>query len=134
MGKDGFITGLVTSNNFNSFFYSKEEEITLIEPPHQEQFVVQELQQPIPAVLVQAKAEDIHEEHRERVQKRPLVVMLHGGPHDCFTPALTCLRYSLLKLGYALLFPNIPGSTSYGQEYLHGCVGGIGEKDVVPLL
>jgi dipeptidyl aminopeptidase/acylaminoacyl peptidase len=63
-----------------------------------------------------------------------MVVTFHGGPHDTYRPVLTCLRYSLLKLGYALLFPNVPGSMSHGQEYLHGAVGGIGEKDAQPFI
>lgn len=37
-------------------------------------------------------------------------------------------------MGYALLFPNIPGSISYGPEYLKANLGGLGEKDVKPLL
>jgi acylaminoacyl-peptidase len=75
---------------------------------------------------VTARSEDIEEEFRERVGKRPVVVMLHGGPHGSHFPVLGLLGYSLLKMGYALLYPNIPGSTSHGQEYLQSQLGGIG--------
>lgn len=37
---NGGITGVATTNNFNTFFYSKEDDILLVDPPHQENFVV----------------------------------------------------------------------------------------------
>jgi acylaminoacyl-peptidase len=52
--------------------------------------------------------------------------MFHGGPHGSFSPALTSLRYSLLKMGYVLLFPNFHGSTGYGQDFVNGALKGIG--------
>ena len=71
----------------------------------------------MPALLLYAKQEDIEEEQRCRAEKRPMVIMLHGGPHGSYAPALTCLRYLLLKLGYAILMPNFPGSIGHGQKY-----------------
>jgi pimeloyl-ACP methyl ester carboxylesterase len=131
---DGFMTGVVTTNNFHTFFYNRKEEIVLVEPEKKESFVVKDYQSPIPAMLVYAKEEDIEVEFRERAKKRPVVLMVHGGPHGSFLSAHTCLRYTLLKMGYALLMPNFPGSTGYGQEYLNSLVKGIGEKDVKLIL
>jgi hypothetical protein len=36
---NGFMTGTVNTNNFNTFFYSSEDDIVLIEPPQKEDFV-----------------------------------------------------------------------------------------------
>ena len=114
----------------NTFFCSQNNDIVLVDPPHQEYFVTKKFKDPIPGFLVYAKTEDILEEYRDRANKRPLLVNLHGGPHGSYAPALTTLRYSLLKLGYAVLMPNFPGSTGYGQKYNESALGGIGEKDV----
>lgn len=35
----GFMTGSVTTNNFNTFFYSMDDQIVLIDPPQRENFI-----------------------------------------------------------------------------------------------
>jgi acylaminoacyl-peptidase len=55
-----------------------------------------------------------------------MVVLAHGGPHGALDPALTALRYCLLKLGYALLIPNFSGSSGYGQKFLENALTKVG--------
>lgn len=77
-------------------------------------------------MLLYASEENIFEEYRSRVNKRPLIVMPHGGPHGSFYNILTSFRYALLKMGYALLFPNFSGSVGYGKNYLNGALKTVG--------
>ncbi len=49
----------------------------------------------------------------------PVVVDIHGGPESQRRPSFSALRQYLLAHGYALLEPNIRGSTGYGREYTH---------------
>jgi dipeptidyl aminopeptidase/acylaminoacyl peptidase len=51
--------------------------------------------------------------------KRPVVISIHGGPEQQFTPYyLGNLNYLLDPLGVALLFPNIRGSSGFGKSFL----------------
>ena len=63
-----------------------------------------------------------------------MVMMLHGGPHANVNPILTCLRYSLLRMGYVIVLPDFPGSIGYGSDYLKQAIGQIGKEDVKLLL
>ena len=65
----------------------------------------------------------------EKKGKKPMVVIVHGGPHANADPCLTMLKYMLLKCGYAILMPNYSGSAGFGQEYMKAAVGNIGTKD-----
>mgnify|MGYP000002190553 FL=1 len=47
----------------------------------------------------------------------PVVVDIHGGPESQRRPSFSGLRQYLLGSGYALLEPNVRGSTGYGREY-----------------
>ena len=62
-------------------------------------------------------------------EKKPLIIIVHGGPHGLVDPTLTLLRYMLLKCGYAILLPNFSGSAGYGQECLNKALGNIGKVD-----
>jgi acylaminoacyl-peptidase len=62
-------------------------------------------------------------------EKRPLVVMAHGGPHASVDPSLTLMRYVLLKAGYVLLMPNFSGSVGFGSHHLQAALGSIGQVD-----
>lgn len=73
-----------------------------------------------------AKKEHILPEYQNRIEKRPLVVMPHGGPHSTFANGLTCMRYVLLKMGYYILHPNFSGSIGYGKESVVASLGKIG--------
>lgn len=49
------------------------------------------------------------------VEKQPLVVMIHGGPHVSADAGLTPMKYLLLESGYTILIPNYSGSIGYGK-------------------
>jgi dipeptidyl aminopeptidase/acylaminoacyl peptidase len=49
----------------------------------------------------------------------PAVVLVHGGPESQSVPAFNFLIQYLLHNGYAVLVPNVRGSTGYGKAYSH---------------
>ncbi len=52
-------------------------------------------------------------------QPLPVVVMVHGGPESQFRPYFNFLAEYLVHHGYAVLAPNVRGSTGYGRAYSH---------------
>ena len=49
----------------------------------------------------------------------PVLVMLHGGPESQFRPAFDpWIQYVVNELGFAVVAPNIRGSSGYGKSYL----------------
>jgi len=52
------------------------------------------------------------------VEKPPLVVFIHGGPHGPYNQYGFDIRYQLLaKMGYAVFAPNFRGSGGYGKNF-----------------
>lgn len=51
--------------------------------------------------------------------KLPVVVHIHGGPESQARPAFNPVIQYLVHRGYAVLAPNVRGSTGYGREYVH---------------
>jgi dipeptidyl aminopeptidase/acylaminoacyl peptidase len=49
----------------------------------------------------------------------PAVVIVHGGPESQFRPFFNWFAQYLLNQGYAVLAPNVRGSTGYGKAYGH---------------
>ncbi len=49
----------------------------------------------------------------------PTVVDVHGGPESQRRPAFAPITQFLLARGYAVLAPNVRGSTGYGKTYCH---------------
>ena len=49
----------------------------------------------------------------------PVVVYVHGGPEAQFTPYFNFLIQYFAANGYAVLAPNVRGSTGYGKAYSH---------------
>src|SRR6201998_453779 len=50
--------------------------------------------------------------------KRPVLVMIHGGPEGQSLPTfLGRYDYFLNELGIALIYPNVRGSTGYGKTF-----------------
>jgi dipeptidyl aminopeptidase/acylaminoacyl peptidase len=47
----------------------------------------------------------------------PVVVDIHGGPHHQRRPWFRPIRQYFLDAGYAVLEPNVRGSSGYGKEY-----------------
>jgi dipeptidyl aminopeptidase/acylaminoacyl peptidase len=51
--------------------------------------------------------------------KRPVLISIHGGPEDQWTPyPLANWNYVLDPMGVALLFPNIRGSSGFGKTFV----------------
>lgn len=48
----------------------------------------------------------------------PLVVMVHGGPSGRFSQRFNSRGQLLVSMGFAVLCPNIRGSTGYGYEFM----------------
>jgi len=49
----------------------------------------------------------------------PVIVDIHGGPESQRRPSFRGLSQYVLSRGYALLEPNVRGSTGYGRDYTH---------------
>jgi dipeptidyl aminopeptidase/acylaminoacyl peptidase len=50
--------------------------------------------------------------------RRPVLIVLHGGPADQYRPGFSALENVLLgELGIALVMPNVRGSSGYGRAY-----------------
>ena len=49
----------------------------------------------------------------------PVVVMIHGGPESQYRPSFSPLTQYLVAQGFAVVAPNVRGSTGYGRRYQH---------------
>jgi dipeptidyl aminopeptidase/acylaminoacyl peptidase len=49
----------------------------------------------------------------------PVVVMIHGGPESQWRPSFSPLTQYLVANGFAVVAPNVRGSTGYGRAYQH---------------
>lgn len=52
-------------------------------------------------------------------EKRPVVVMVHGGPESQAQPYFNPVTQYLVQAGYAVAAPNVRGSTGYGKTFAH---------------
>jgi dipeptidyl aminopeptidase/acylaminoacyl peptidase len=50
-------------------------------------------------------------------QKRPLMILVHGGVHGNLDSSYVHILRELLKQGYAVLAPEYRGSSGYGKEF-----------------
>jgi dipeptidyl aminopeptidase/acylaminoacyl peptidase len=49
----------------------------------------------------------------------PVLILLHGGPEEQFRPQFSAwLQFVVTELGYAVVAPNVRGSSGYGRGYL----------------
>jgi dipeptidyl aminopeptidase/acylaminoacyl peptidase len=68
----------------------------------------------------------------------PVLIVLHGGPESQFQPGFDpWLQYVVNELGYAVVAPNVRGSSGYGKTYLaldNGVLREDAVKDVGALL
>jgi len=65
---------------------------------------------------------------------KPFVVLVHGGPTGRWADAFEPWGQLLAARGYAVLYPNVRGSTGYGQKFVEmnrGDWGGSDFKDVM---
>jgi len=61
---------------------------------------------------------------------RPLILLIHGGPHSTASTEYGLFRNLLIDLGYNVLIINYRGSWGYGQDCIESLLGYIGEMDV----
>jgi dipeptidyl aminopeptidase/acylaminoacyl peptidase len=54
---------------------------------------------------------------QERQENVPVVIHVHGGPEGQTRPVFNSVIQYLVHCGYAVLAPNVRGSTGYGYEY-----------------
>jgi dipeptidyl aminopeptidase/acylaminoacyl peptidase len=60
----------------------------------------------------------LHRPQEKFAGRRPLLVLIHGGPEDQALPEfLGHFNYFLNELGIALIWPNVRGSTGYGKTF-----------------
>jgi dipeptidyl aminopeptidase/acylaminoacyl peptidase len=54
-----------------------------------------------------------------RLGPHPVLIMLHGGPQSQFRPSFDpWIQYAVNELGFAVVAPNVRGSSGYGKSYL----------------
>lgn len=51
--------------------------------------------------------------------RAPVVVVIHGGPESQYRPSFAPLTQYLVAQGFAVVAPNVRGSTGYGKRYEH---------------
>jgi dipeptidyl aminopeptidase/acylaminoacyl peptidase len=59
----------------------------------------------------------------------PLILSIHGGPAGVWSTAFRGINHVYTSLGWAVLEPNVRGSTSYGDALLRGNMKDIGGGD-----
>ena len=57
-------------------------------------------------------------------RKAPVVLDLHGGPEDQWRPRFQPFEQFLVSRGYAVVMPNVRGSSGYGRAYAAADDGG----------
>lgn len=66
--------------------------------------------------------------------KLPLIVSVHGGPAGVWTTSFRAINHVYASLGWAVLEPNVRGSSSYGDALLRGNMKDIGGGDYQDLM
>jgi len=51
-------------------------------------------------------------------KKVPIIVFIHGGPEDQYRPVFDNIFQFFLHMGYAVVAPNVRGSSGYGRHYM----------------
>jgi dipeptidyl aminopeptidase/acylaminoacyl peptidase len=64
----------------------------------------------------------------------PVLLVVHGGPHAAYTPAVFDEAQVYAGAGYAVVMGNPRGSAGYGQEHGRAVVGALGTVDIDDLL
>lgn len=64
----------------------------------------------------------------------PVLLLIHGGPHSHYTPALFDEVQTYAAAGYAVVFCNPRGSAGYGQAHGQAITHAMGAKDAEDVL
>ncbi|KAH8582958.1 prolyl oligopeptidase family [Cryptosporidium sp. chipmunk genotype I] len=64
------------------------------------------------------------------LEKSPLLLFLHGGPHSIITTNYNHFLTFLVSIGYTILAPNYTGSIGFGDNYTKSLIGRCFEADV----
>ena len=67
-------------------------------------------------------------------QPVPLILNIHGGPAGAWTNTFSLIAHVYNGLGYALLSPNVRGSTGYDDRLMRGNLADIGGGDYQDLM
>ena len=63
-------------------------------------------------------------------KERPLVIILHGGPHHASYGGFDLFRDYLLHNCYNIVMPNYTGSVGFGQKHIEGLPGKINDIEI----
>lgn len=55
---------------------------------------------------------------KDRSGKLPTIINIHGGPEGQYRPGFNALMQYFIYRGYAVVAPNVRGSSGYGKKYL----------------
>ena len=72
--------------------------------------------------------------HFNSAEKYPLILVIHGGPHNMFGYEFEDRMQILAANGYGVLFMNPRGSSGYGQDFSNGTLYAWGEGDFKDLM
>ncbi|MFT3947746.1 MAG: S9 family peptidase [Agriterribacter sp.] len=70
----------------------------------------------------------------DATKKYPLILVIHGGPHNMFGDEFEDRKQLLSANGYGVLFINPRGSSGYGQDFSKGTMNAWGEGDYEDLM
>ena len=67
---------------------------------------------------------------KKKIEKNPVVVFIHGGPHDCTTSSFDKNWLLFNSFGLNVLLINYRGSIGFGEAPLESILGNSGNQDV----
>jgi dipeptidyl aminopeptidase/acylaminoacyl peptidase len=70
----------------------------------------------------------------QRGRLQPMIVHIHGGPAAAVLNRFYPEFQVLAGLGYAVLAPNVRGSSGYGDEVLRGLIGEVGDGEFIDMM
>ncbi|MEJ6399759.1 S9 family peptidase [Nicoliella lavandulae] len=76
----------------------------------------------------------LHAKNADATKPSPVILYIHGGPHAAYGETFFHEFQALANHGYAVVFVNPRGSTSYGQAFESDVIGHYGEHDYADVL